>query len=339
MLKIFFSSIVIAIIGLIAGLLYGGIEGAGVVAILAVLEVSLSFDNAIVNASILKDMELKWRKRFLTWGMLVAVFGMRLLFPIILVAFVTHLSSLEVLQLAIKQPDQYFIYLSAAHGSISAFGGMFLLMVFLGFMLNHKRDIHWLGVIEKKIGIIGNLQSIEVIAALLILVGFQSIIPTYMQATVLIAGIAGVSTYVIIHSLAEFMNNYYRSSAVGSVIKHTGIMSFVYIEVLDASFSFDGVMGAFAISKDIFIIMLGLAIGAFFVRSLTLLLVNRKTLEDYIYLEHGAHYAMGALALMMLSSIVCDIKDIYIAGVGVLIISLSYFSSVLHKRGHRRFFN
>ena len=255
MLKIFFSSIVIAIIGLIAGLLYGGIEGAGVVAILAVLEVSLSFDNAIVNASILKDMELKWRKRFLTWGMLVAVFGMRLLFPIILVAFVTHLSSLEVLQLAIKQPDQYFIYLSAAHGSISAFGGMFLLMVFLGFMLNHKRDIHWLGVIEKKIGIIGNLQSIEVIAALLILVGFQSIIPTYMQATVLIAGIAGVSTYVIIHSLAEFMNNYYRSSAVGSVIKHTGIMSFVYIEVLDASFSFDGVMGAFAISKDIFIII------------------------------------------------------------------------------------
>jgi hypothetical protein len=332
MLRLFYSPIVATVIGLIVAFYYYGIAGVSVAAILAILEISLSFDNAIINAAILKDMETKWRQRFLTWGILVAVFGMRLVFPIGLVSCVTDLNPIEVLDLAIKKPDQYAMYLDSANASISAFGGMFLLMVFLGFILNHKRDIHWLGVLERKIGQIGNLESIEVIAALLILVTFQSMAPHYLQHTILIAGIAGLATYVVIHSLTEFMNNYYRSTFHGKAIKHAGIMSFVYIEILDASFSFDGVMGAFAISKDIFIIMIGLAIGAYFVRSLTLLLVHRKTLDNYIYLEHGAHYAMGALAVMMLVNIVYHIQDIYIGGIGFVIIILSYFSSVWHNK-------
>ena len=126
------------------------------------------------------------------------------------------------------------------------------------------------------------------------------------------------------------MNNYYSGSKAGATFKNAGAMSFVYLEVLDASFSFDGVIGAFAITKDIIIITLGLAIGAFFVRSLTLLLVDRKTLQNYIYLEHGAHYALGALAFMMLFSIVYHIPEIYIGGTGMVIVLLSFLSSVLH---------
>lgn len=330
MLKIFQSAIIVTSLGLGAAYLYDGIEGITIAIILAVLEITLSFDNAIVNASILKDMEPKWRDRFITWGMLIAVFGMRFIFPIVLVSFATHLSSAEVLTLALEQPEQYSHYLNQSHGTISAFGGMFLMMVFLGFILNHKRDIHWLGKVEEKIGKIGNLESIEVVAALLILIGLQSIIPSDMQATILISGIAGVCTFVIIHSAAEFMNNYYMGA--GSAVKRTGIMSFIYLEVLDASFSFDGVIGAFAITKDIVIIMIGLAIGAFFVRSLTLLFVERRALQNYIYLEHGAHYALGVLAVMMLISIMHHIPEIFIGGTGLVIIVLAYLSSVLHKK-------
>lgn len=332
MLKVFAVSIAASAIGLVTAYWYGGFTAVYLASILSVLEITLSFDNAIVNASILKDMEPKWRDRFLTWGIIIAVFGMRLIFPIVLVAFVTHLSSLEVITIALNQPELYAKYLTAAHGSISAFGGMFLLMVFLGFILNHKREIHWLGELEKRIGMIGNLESIEVVAALLILLGVQTIVPLEQRATILTSGIAGVATYVIIHSLAQFMSTYYRSTTLDASIKHVGVMSFIYIEILDASFSFDGVIGAFAITKDIVIIMLGLGVGAFFVRSITIYLVQRKTLQNYIYLEHGAHYALGALAIMMLVSIVQHISEIYIGGVGFVLIMLSYLSSVLHRK-------
>ena len=80
----------------------------------------------------------------------------------------------------------------------------------------------------------------------------------------------------------------------------SGFGMFLYLEVLDASFSFDGVVGAFALSTDLFVIMTGLSIGAFFVRGLTLYLVEKQTLNQFIFLEHGAFYALGALALFML---------------------------------------
>lgn len=332
MFRIFAISTTAAILGLAGAFYYGGFTAVYLALILIVLEISLSFDNAIVNASILKDMEAKWRTRFLTWGIVIAVFGMRLVFPIVLVSFVTHLNSWDVIKLALEKPELYAEYLTQSHASISAFGGMFLLMVFLGFILDSKREIHWLGELEKKIGMIGNLESMEVVTALLILVSIQTIVPLEQQATILTSGIAGVATFVIIHSLAKFMSTFYRSANVDAAIKHTGVMSFVYLEVLDASFSFDGVIGAFAITKDIVVIMIGLGVGAFFVRSITIMLVERKTLQNYIYLEHGAHYALGALSVMMLVSIVHHIPEIYIGGIGLVLIVLSYLSSVLHAR-------
>lgn len=332
MLRIFAVSLIISAIGLAASAYYAGWTGLIITSILAILEITLSFDNAIVNASILKDMEPKWRDRFLTWGILIAVFGMRLIFPIVLVAFVTHLNSFDVLKLALEHPEEYAAALTSAHGSISAFGGMFLLMVFLAFILDPKREIHWLGMLEEKIGQIGNLESIEVITALLVLVSLQAIVPVENQTTILLSGISGICTYVIIHSLAKYMNAYYTKAGLGTGFAHAGFMSFLYIEVLDASFSFDGVIGAFAITKDVILIMIGLGIGAFFVRSLTLFLVKRQTLQHYIYLEHGAHYALGALAVLMLIGIVRTIPEIVIGSVGLVMIGAAFISSVMHIR-------
>ena len=78
---------------------------------------------------------------------------------------------------------------------------------------------------------------------------------------------------------------------------------FLYLELIDASFSFDGVVGAFAISQQIFVIAAGLGIGACYIRSLTVFLVRKGTLQEYIYLEHGAHWAIGALAVLLADTI------------------------------------
>lgn len=332
MINIFGVSIAATILGIVAAFYYGGWDAVFLTGVLAVLEISLSFDNAIVNASILKDMEPKWQKRFLTWGIIIAVFGMRLVFPVVLVAFATHLSSFEVLQIALHDSTEYERHLTNAHGSIAAFGGMFLLMVFLGFMLDAHRKVYWLGYIEKKISKVGALESMEVIAALLILIGLQSFIPEYERATILISGIAGVSTYVIIHGIATHMNSVYQKANIGNLAKRAGFTSFLYLEVLDASFSFDGVIGAFAISNEIVIIMIGLGIGAFFVRSLTIMFVEKKALQNYVFLEHGAHYALGALSLLMLASIHYKVPEVIIGTVGIVIILSSFASSVMYNR-------
>ena len=102
--------------------------------------------------------------------------------------------------------------------------------------------------------------------------------------------------------------------------------------MLDASFSFDGVIGAFAITKDIVIIMIGLGIGAMFVRSMTVFLVRKQTLDSYVYLEHGAHYAIGILAVIMLASMKYHIPEIVTGFVGVVFIAAALWSSLRYRR-------
>ena len=160
----------------------------------------------------------------------------------------------------------------------------------------------------------------------------QNLAPANMANSILLSGIAGLLVYVVIHGLANYMNNYYKSARVEKGLQHAGLMSFIYLEFLDASFSFDGVIGAFAITKDIVIIMLGLGIGAFFVRSLTIYLVRKNTLQKYIFLEHGAYYALGMLSVMMLFGIYCHIPEILIGSVGIVVIGLAFISSLKSKK-------
>ncbi|MGO4747431.1 DUF475 domain-containing protein, partial [Streptomyces sp. 2MCAF27] len=107
---------------------------------------------------------------------------------------------------------------------------------------------------------------------------------------------------------------------------------FLYLEVIDASFSFDGVIGAFAVTNDIFEMALGLGIGAMYIRSLTVYLVRKGTLDDYVYLEHGAHYAIGALAAILLITIKYEIHEVITGLIGVVLIGASYWSSVVRNR-------
>ena len=98
--------------------------------------------------------------------------------------------------------------------------------------------------------------------------------------------------------------------------------------MLDSSFSLDGVVGAFAVTTDVILIMVGLGIGALWVRSLTLLMVRRRTLEAYRYLEHGAHYTIAVLAVVLLLGLFYDIPEVYAGILGIVIVSSSIWSSI-----------
>lgn len=325
-------SLYFTLICLIAAFLFGGVQAAILALILGVLEVSLSFDNAIVNASVLKKMSPLWQQRFLTWGIVIAVFGMRLVFPVLIVAFAAEISLMHVIEMALTDSDRYAQHLQDAHPFIAAFGGTFLLLVAFSFLFDEARDIYWLGRIEQKIQKLGKIDAIATTLALLLLLITYRVVPTLHQQDVLIGGISGIFLYGLVSSLDSFFESEADDQeSTADLIKKGGAISFIYLEILDASFSFDGVIGAFAITRNIVIIMLGLGIGAMFVRSLTVYLVNRGTLDEYVFLEHGAHYAIGILAVIMLVSIHTHIPEVFTGLIGAVLIVLSVFSSIRHK--------
>jgi hypothetical protein len=311
--------------------------------VLGVMEVSLSFDNAVVNASVLRHWNEFWRKLFLTVGILIAVFGMRLLFPLLIVAMATGLGLLDVWHMATTTPDEYARHLGNAHAQVAAFGGAFLLLVFLNFLFDEQKELHWLGWFEKKLNEHGT-ESLSVLLALAAVFGCVALVGQAEQYKVLVAGVVGVIVYLAVGWIASLLEedepedeDDTTEAGVGPVVASIAKGSFggfLYLEVLDASFSFDGVIGAFAITSDVVIIMLGLAIGAMFVRSLTVFLVHKGTLEEYVYLEHGAHYAIGILALIMLASVQYHIPEWFTGLSGVAFIAVSLWSSVRHKRQH-----
>ncbi|WP_019057424.1 DUF475 domain-containing protein [Streptomyces prunicolor] len=350
LLKTFRWSFAVTALGLALGVWYGGWTAFGVIAILAVLEISLSFDNAVVNAGILKKMSAFWQKIFLTIGVLIAVFGMRLAFPVVIVAVTAKKNPFDAVDLALTDKDRYQQLVTDAHPAIAAFGGMFLLMIFLDFIFE-ERDIKWLGWLERPLAKLGKVDMLSVCIALIVLLitSFTFAAHAHQHGgahadkaqTVLISGIAGLITYMIVGGLSGFFEDRLeaeeereRESERSAVVLagQAAFFMFLYLEVLDASFSFDGVIGAFAITNDIVLMALGLGIGAMYVRSLTVYLVRQGTLDDYVYLEHGAHYAIGALAVILMVTIQYQINEVITGLVGVVLIGWSFWSSVRRNR-------
>nr|WP_298890828.1 DUF475 domain-containing protein [uncultured Acinetobacter sp.] len=351
MLKHFRFSIIFTIICLAISAYWGYTHGAeagvqtmlkalAITAILAVMEVSLSFDNAVVNASVLKGWDPFWKMLFLTVGILVAVFGMRLVFPLLIVGVTADMSMMEVARLALNDPDQYSAKLMAHHAEIAAFGGMFLLLVFLNFMFDDEKDTHWFHWLERKSAHFGSIPAVSVFISLIALIILAGQVPETQKLVVIMAGIWGIVVYVGVQVIGHLLEGSPEkgeegngNAEVGKAIMKGGLGGFIYLEVLDASFSFDGVIGAFAITNDVVIIMLGLAIGAMFVRSMTIYLVDKGTLDAYIYLEHGAHYAIGALAVIMLASGTgVHVPELVTGLIGIIFIVWAVFSSIAYRK-------
>lgn len=308
----------------------GMLSAVWIAAVLGVLEVSLSFDNAVVNASVLRHWNDFWRKLFLTVGILVAVFGMRLLFPLLIVGVATGLGLVDVWTMALNSPDEYARHLTDSHAQVATFGGAFLLLVFLNFLFDEEKELHWLGWIEEKVGKFGS-EGLAIFIALGASYLGMTMVPEAQKLGVFISGVLGVAVYVGVDWISGLLEEEEHDPAIGKMISRGSIGGFLYLEVLDASFSFDGVIGAFAITNDVVIIMLGLAIGAMFVRSLTVFLVEKGTLEEFVYLEHGAHYAIGILAVIMFASVKYHIPEWFTGLSGVAFILVSLWSSHRYK--------
>lgn len=324
LVRAFRISATMSVVGVLAATIVAGPRVGLVVAVLAILEISLSFDNAVVNAKVLARMDAKWQRLFLTVGIVIAVFGMRLVFPLVVVGLAGHLGPVDVVKLALHHPHEYAETLNSAHPAIATFGGLFLLMIFLDFVLQ-EREITWLSRIEERIAKAGQLRAISPLVGLVTLLVVTPTLGSGHEQQVLFSGVAGLATYLAVTAFSDVAG----VDGVGA-----GLVGFVYLQLLDASFSFDGVIGAFAITDKIFEIALGLGIGALWVRSATVYLVKRGTLASYVYLEHGAHYAIGALAVLLLVTIQHEIPELVTGGLGLGIIGLALGSSIRYRRAH-----
>jgi uncharacterized protein len=317
-----------------SGFSQGGLESAlnmlWLTMVLILMEVSLSFDNAIVNASILKNWSNFWKKIFLTFGIFIAVFGMRLLFPLLIVSFTTGLNIIEVWDLALNYPEKYSEELISHHIEVSAFGSMFLFLVFLNFLFDEKRKVYWLGKFEHELSTFGKTKFSAYLVSLALLFSFSFFIEEGKTFDFLISGLWGIGVYLSIHLITLVLEN--SGESLKNLIKSGSIIGFIYLEILDASFSFDGVIGAFAITKDVIIIMVGLGVGAMFVRSITIYLVEKETLNTYIFLEHGAHYAIGTLSLIMLLNTKYHTPEALTGLIGISFILLALYSSIKYKK-------
>ncbi len=342
MWKYFGESYIVTIIGFIIAYLWAehihpgaGLASLFIVFVLCVLEVSLSFDNAVINAMKLEHMSDKWRHRFLTWGILIAVFGMRFLFPVLIVSIFAKLSMLDVTKMALNDVDKYAHYLHLTHAPIVAFGGAFLMMLFLHYFFNPNKDVHWIKFLEEKLSIAGHISGVETILTLIMLYAVQTHVAPEARLHVVLSGMSGIILYLLVDGISKFLEKKEAertAKLVGDAARTGGLVAFLYLELIDASFSLDGVLGAFALSKDIVIISIGLAIGAVFVRSLTIMLVEKGTLKQFLYLEHGAHWAIGALAAIMFFSTFHEVPEVITGALGLFFIIAALVSSIMHNR-------
>lgn len=345
-LKYFSGSLWLSLVGAVAagfvGYYYSGtMEGAFkalfLTAVLSVLEISLSFDNAVVNALVLKKMTPLWQHRFLTWGIFIAVFVMRLVFPLLLVGIMGNIGPIDALVLAATKPAEYAAIMLSAHTSIAAYGGAFLFMVALKFFFDEGKEVHWIRIIEEPLSKMGRMESVSAGIVLVFLILFSGVQKDGHQMEFLMSGIWGLITYILVDGIGAFLHVPLDGENGGSEIDlhKASLGMFLYLEVLDASFSFDGVVGSFAITNNLFIIMIGLGIGAMFVRSMTIMLVEKGTLGEYLYLEHGAFYAIGSLAVIMFAGTVQHIPEIFTGLLGAGFIALALFFSVQHNKYHK----
>ncbi|MEL7445789.1 MAG: DUF475 domain-containing protein [Pseudomonadota bacterium] len=303
-----------------------------IVIVLSILEVSLSFDNAVVNATVLREMDPVWQQRFLTIGILIAVFGMRIVFPIAIVSIAAQVGPWEAVELSLNNPQEYERIVSEAHIGIAGFGGAFLAMVGLTFFFDRDKDVHWIAGIEKTINRFSTVPAVEIGAVLALIYGVSTLLSSDDALTFLTAGVLGLLTFIGVHALGAIIEQREaRKKAAGEIVR-SGLGGFLYLEVLDASFSFDGVIGAFALSNNMVIIALGLSVGAMFVRSMTIHLVRAGTLSQFRYLEHGAFWAIIALGIVMLVSARYHIPETITGLIGAVLIGLSLWWSIRFNR-------
>jgi hypothetical protein len=330
-LRIFSVSALLTIV--LAGVVAwaGGLSALWLYAVLVVLEITFSFDNAVVNSRILTRLSPLWQTLFLTVGIFFAVFVVRFLLPLLIVMLTAGLGAADVVNLALEHPAEYGHKLHEAAPLINAFGGTFLLMIGLSYFVDREKDIHWLRRIEPKLAQLGRVRFVKLAVMLVVALVLYATASPALKDTVATASLLGIALHVGLDWVSTVFEKRGGNTS-GHQVGMAAFATFMYLQVLDASFSFDGVVGAFAITSSLLLIVTGLGAGALWVRSLTVYLVRTGTLAKYRYLEHGAHWAILALGMVMLVKLYrVELPEWFTGSLGLIFIVTAVASSVLEK--------
>lgn len=298
-----------------------GLAALFTVLVLTMLETTFSADNAVVNSKVLVTMSPMWQRLFMTVGIFIAVFVVRFALPIFIVMATAGLGFKEVLDLALNHPKEYEHHLTDSEPVINAFGGTFLLMIALSYFIDYQKKTHWLGFLERYLGKLGKFDNLTVFVMLIAAIIVYFTVDPLHHATVLIASISAMALHIGLELLSAAMGGHEKHLTVKHKVGLAAFASFVYLEVLDASFSLDGVIGAFALTNDVIIIMAGLGAGAVWVRAMTIHLVRSNALAKYVFLEHGAHWAIGFLGgVMLLKLYHIELPEWIVGSLGIVFI-------------------
>jgi len=307
--------------------LSAGFAAFTTVAILTLLEITFSADNAIVNSRVLSSLSRRWQQAFMTLGILFAVFVVRFLLPIVIVMVTAGIGFTNVLDLALNHPAQYADALLRAEPFINAFGGSFLLLIALSYFIDYEKQTHWLGWLERRLGKLGQLDNVTTFIMLAASITLYISTPAEHSTAVLLAAIWAMLLYNALRLMEAFLERHYHTK---SAVRRgwAGLASFLYLLVIDAAFSLDGVIGSFAITNSVVLIMAGLGAGAVWVRAITGHVTNAKTLDKYVYLEHGAHWAIGFLGVIMLLKLYdITLPEWLVGSLGLIFISAALVTS------------
>lgn len=310
-----------------------GLSALFLTIVLTLLETTFSADNAVVNSKVLVTMSPFWQRLFMTVGIFIAVFVVRFALPILIVMATAGLGFSEVLDLALNHPEEYAHELEESAPVINAFGGTFLLMIALSYFIDYQKQTHWLGFLERYLGKLGRFDNLTVFVMLLASIIIYFTVDPELHGTVLIASISAMALHIGLQLISAAMGSHEKHSKAMHKVGIAAFAAFMYLEVLDASFSLDGVIGAFALTNSVVIIMAGLGAGAVWVRAMTIHLVRTNALQKYIFLEHGAHWAIAFLgSIMMLHLYHIEIPEWIVGSLGIVFIVAAIFWSVRHAK-------
>lgn len=288
---------------------------------LIVFEVVSSVDNAIINAHVLKTMSQKWRKIFLIWGIFFAVFVIRGLVPLLVVWLsVPQLGFVGVFQAAFSGSSDFAHQVEANKGMILLGAGVFMLLLYLHWLFLEKKDPYFVPdkLVKEQHGVWFFAFAAVILVSLLYL--------AKASPALMLSAAVGNAVFFIIYGFREQAEK--QEEKLQGPNNMSDLSKLMYLEVLDASFSFDGVFGAFAFTTAIPLILIGNGIGALVVRQLTISGIDK--VANYKWLKNGAMTSIGILGLIMISEgFGLEIPEYLPTALTLALVGLTFWSS--HK--------
>ena len=258
---------------------------------LSLFEAISSVDNAIINAEVLATMGARARRWFLTWGMFIAVFLVRGLLPFVIIwAFNTSLSPMQILSAAWSSDPLVIESIEKSAPILLIAGGVFLLFLFL----------HWLFLEDKHLGLPRTekffmSKGVWFYATVSVLLSILAWFALKESSLMGFGAVVGSSLFFITHGFKQNAEEQ-EKKLLGSA--HSDLSKLFFLEIIDTTFSIDGVLGAFAFTLSVPLILLGNGFGALLVRELTLRNIER--IKKYVYLKNGAMYSILVLGIIMI---------------------------------------